>query len=50
MTAMSATSEPIVRPRRRFRVSMRQHEALAALGFLLPGLVMFLAFRPPTQA
>lgn len=44
MTAMSATSEPIAKPRKRFRVSMRQHEALAALAFLAPGLLMFLAF------
>lgn len=44
MTAIPATSAPLSRPRRRLRISMRRHEALAALGFLAPGLIMFLAF------
>lgn len=44
MTAVPATSKPIAGQRKRFHISMRQHEVLAALGFLAPGLLMFLVF------
>jgi multiple sugar transport system permease protein len=44
MTVVQALPAKPTSQRKRFRLTMEQHEALAALGFLLPGLLMFLAF------